>query len=101
MPESKEDKVLVRRDTLSLRRKYGRTKRVDVIERDAFVPPGMEDEIKEYVTSKNKVVTATDVAVKFDIRVSTIKELLRRYESEGLIEVVDPSLTMKIYKPTS
>lgn len=100
MPENKEDKVLVRRDTLSLRRKYGRTKRVDVIERDAFIPPGLEDEVKEYVTS-NKVVTATDVAVKFDIRVSTIKELLRQYQKEGLIQVVDPDLTMKIYKPTS
>jgi ribosomal protein S25 len=96
----KEDKLLVRRDTLNLRRKYGRTKRVDVIERDAFVPRGLEDDIKEYILNR-KAILATDISVKYDIRVSTVKKLLEKYEEEGLIELYDPSLKLDIYVPVS
>lgn len=95
----KEDKVLVRKDTLNLRRKYGRVKHVDVIERDAFIPPGIEEEIKEYIKS-SKTILATDVAVKFEIRVSTVKKLLEQYQEEGLIELLNPELRLKIYVPT-
>ena len=96
----KEDKLLVRKDTLSLKRKYGRVQKVSVIERDAFIPANMEDEIKEHVL-KRKTITAAAIADKFDIRVSTIKLLLEQYEEEGLIEILDPSLSLKIYKPVS
>jgi ribosomal protein S25 len=95
----KEDKVLARKDTLNLRRKYGRVKHVNVIERDAFIPPGLEEDVKDYIKN-SKTILATDVAVKFDIRVSTIKKLLEQYEKEGLIEPLNPELRLKIYVPT-
>ena len=75
----KEDKLIVRKATLSLRRKYGRTKQVNIVERDSFIPRNMEEEIKNYILKKNGT-TATDIANRFDIRVSTIKLLLMSKE---------------------
>ncbi|MFO7798106.1 MAG: hypothetical protein R6W84_18355 [Promethearchaeia archaeon] len=96
----KEDKLLVRRDTLNLRRKYGRTQRVNIIERDAYIPSGLEDDIKKDITNR-KAILASDIAVKYDIRVSTAKNLLEKYEEQGLVKLFDPSLKLKIYIPTS
>ncbi len=92
----KEDKLVVRKATINLKRKYGRTKQINIVVRDAFVPRNLEGEIKEYV-SKRKAITATDIAAKFDIRVSTVKLLLRQYEEDGLIKILDPTLKLKIY----
>ncbi|MFX1501102.1 MAG: hypothetical protein ACFFDH_09090 [Promethearchaeota archaeon] len=99
MPE-KEAKQIVRKATLNLRRKYGRTKQIDIVERDAFIPENLEKEIRESILKK-KTILATDIALKYDIRVSTIKLLLKQYEEEGLIKLLDPSLKLKIYVPSS
>jgi len=96
----KEEKLVVRKATISLRRKYGRTKQITIVERDAFVPKKLEKEIKESILKK-KSILATDIALKFDIRVSTAKLLLKIYEEEGLIKLLDPTLKLKIYVPTS
>lgn len=96
----KEEKLLVRKATLNLRRKYGRTKLISVVERDAFIPKNLEKEIRKSI-SKKKSILATDIALKFDIRVSTAKILLKQYEEEGLIRLLDPTLKLKIYVPTS
>ena len=96
----KEDKLLVRKATLNLRRKYGRTKQINILERDAFIPNKIEKEIRETFLQK-KTITATDIALKYDIRVSTVKLLLKQYEEEGLIKLLDPSLKLKIYVPIS
>ncbi len=96
----KEEKLLVRKATLNLRRKYGRTKQISVVERDAFIPKNLEKEIRKSI-SKKKSILATDLALKFDIRVSTAKILLKQYEEEGLIRLLDPTLKLKIYVPTS
>jgi ribosomal protein S25 len=96
----KEEKLLVRKATINLRRKYGRTKQINVVERDAFIPKSIEKEIKESI-SKSKTVLATEMALKFDIRVSTAKILLKQYVEEGLIKLLDPTLKLKIYIPTT
>lgn len=96
----KEEKVIVRKATINLRRKYGRTKQINVVERDAFIPKNLELEIKESILKK-KSILATDIALKFDIRVSTAKILLKQYEEEGLIKLFDPTLKLKIYIPAS
>lgn len=94
----KKAKLLVRKDTINLRRKYGRSKQINIIERDAYIPGGTEEEIKQDIL-KRKAILATDVAVRYDIRVSTIKLLLEKYVKEGLIKLFDPSLNIKIYIP--
>ena len=97
----KEDKLLVRKATINLRRKYGRTKQISIVERDAFIPINVEKEIKESILKK-KTITATDIALKYDIRVSTVKLLLKQYEEEGLIKILDPTIkNPKIYVPVS
>ncbi|MFX1463125.1 MAG: hypothetical protein ACFFBF_08730 [Promethearchaeota archaeon] len=96
----KEDKQIIRKATLNLRRKYGRTKQINVVERDAFIPSNIEKELKESILKK-KSILATDLALKYDIRVSTAKLLLKQYEEEGIIKLHDPSLKLKIYVPSS
>ena len=59
----KEEKILVRKATLNLRRKYGRTKQISVVERDAFIPKNLEKEIRNSI-SKKKSILATDIALK-------------------------------------
>jgi len=97
----KDDKLLVRKATLNLKRKYGRTKQISIVERDAFVPKNIEKEIRDDYIKKKKTITAADIAAKYDIRVSTVALLLRQYEEEGLIKLLDPSLNIKIYVPNS
>jgi len=96
----KEERQIVRKTTLNLRRKYGRTKLINVVERDAFIPKKLEKEIKEAILKK-KTILATDIAMRYDIRVSTVKLLLKQYEEEGLIKLFDPSLKLRIYVPSS
>ncbi len=96
----REEKQIVRKTTLNLRRKYGRTKQINIVERDAFIPKNLENEIKEAILKK-KTILATDIAMRYDIRVSTVKLLLKQYEEEGLIKLLDPSLKLKIYVPSS
>ena len=96
----KEEKQIVRKATLNLRRKYGRTKQINVVERDAFIPKKLEKEIKESILKK-KTILATDIAMRYDIRVSTVKLLLKQYVEEGLIKLLDPSLKLRIYVPSS
>ncbi|KKK45487.1 MAG: 30S ribosomal protein S25e, partial [Candidatus Lokiarchaeum sp. GC14_75] len=69
-------------------------------ERDALIPKKMESEIKESILKK-KAILATDIALKFDIRVSTAKVLLKQYMEEGIIKLFDPKMKLKVYIPTS
>ena len=96
----KEERVLVRKATLNLRRKYGRTKQITIVERDSFIPTSLEGEIKEFIL-KRKSILASDIALKYDIRISTIKLLLKQMEQQGVIKLLDPSLKLKIYIPSS
>jgi len=48
-----------------------------------------------------KTISASEIAANYDIRISTVKMLLKQYEEEGLINLLDPSLKIKIYVPTS
>lgn len=94
----KEEKLLVRKATLNLRRKYGRTKQLNVVERDAFIPNSVEKEIRESIP-KRKSIIASDIALKYDLRISTVNLLLKHYEAEGLIKRLDPNIKLKIYIP--
>jgi ribosomal protein S25 len=96
----KDEKILVRKATLNLRRKYGRSKQINIVERDSFIPKAIENEIRESI-KKRKSIIASDIALKYDIRLSTAKKLLDLYEEEGLIKLYDPSLKLKVYVPNN
>ena len=72
----KDDKLLIRKATLNLRRKYGRTKQINIVERDAFIPVALEKEIRESIP-KRKSIIASDIALRYDLRISTVKLLLK------------------------
>ena len=95
-----EEKIVVRKATLNLRRKYGRTKQISIVERDAFIPSSIEKEIRESI-SKRKSILASDIALRYDLRISTVNLLLKQYKEEGLIKLLDPNLKLKIYVPNS
>ena len=96
----KEEKLVVRKATLNLRRKYGRTKQISIVERDAFVPSSIEKQIRESLP-KRKSILASDIALRYDLRISTVNVLLKQYEGEGLIKLLNPNLKLKIYVPNS
>ena len=96
----KEEKIVVRKATLNLRRKYGRTKQINIVERDAFIPRSIEKEIRESIPKK-KSILASDLALRYDLRISTVNLLLKQYVEEGLIKLLNPSLKLKIYVPNS
>jgi len=96
----KDEKILVRKATLNLRRKYGRSKQINIVERDSFIPKSIENDIRESL-NKKKSILASDIALKYDIRLSTAKKLLDQYEEEGLIKLYDPSLKLKVYVPNN
>jgi len=96
----KEEKLVVRKATLNLRRKYGRTKQITIVERDAFVPRSIEKEIRESLP-KRKSILASDIALRYDLRISTVNVLLKQYKGEGLIKLLDPNLKLKIYVPNT
>ena len=96
----KEEKLLVRKATLNLRRKYGRTKQITIVERDAYIPKTLEKEIRKSLP-KRKSILASDIALKYDLRISTVNLLLKQYEGEGLIKILNPNLNLKIYVPNS
>lgn len=98
MSDQDKEKLIVRKATVNLKRKYGRTKQISIVERDAFIPQSLENDIKEYILKK-KTITATEVGTKFDVRVSTIKLLLKQYIEEGLIKLYDPTMKLKLYVP--
>ncbi len=95
----KEEKLLVRKASVNLKKKYGRAKKIDIVERDAFIPKSLEKEIKDFILKK-KAILATDIALKYDIRVSAINLLLKQYIEEGSIKLLDSSLKIKVYVPT-
>ena len=95
-----KEKLIVRKATINLKRKYGRVKQISIVERDAFIPKSVEENIKAMVLKK-KTITATDIAARFDVRVSAVKLLLNQYVEEGLIKLYDPALKLKIYVPAS
>ncbi len=73
----KEEKLLVRKATLNLRRKYGRTKQISIVERDAFIPPSIEKEIRESFP-KRKSILASDIALKYDLRILFPYQLVKQ-----------------------
>ena len=81
----KEEKIVVRKATLNLRRKYGRTKQITIVERDAFIPSSIEKEIRESLPKK-KSILASDLALRYDLRISTVNLLLKQYKEEGIIK---------------
>ena len=92
------DKIAVLAEVKKMNKKYGKVASVSIKQRDPFIPRALEEKIREEIP-KMKVITANDIAVKHDIRVSTIKKLLLVMEQEGKLKRLASSSRIKVFNP--
>ena len=91
------DKVQVTTKIKKLDRKYGKVANIETKIRDPFIPPSVEQKIRETVV-KSRGFTPTELAQKNDVRISAVKMLLNELVKEGLIECVESSSRLKVYR---
>ena len=93
------DKTNVITRIKKLDRKYGKVANIEIKIRDPYIAPSVEEKIRE-TYSKSRGFTPNEIAQKNDIRISAVKKLLKQMESENLVEIVESSRRLKIYKGT-
>jgi ribosomal protein S25 len=93
------DKVNVISKIRKMDRKYGKVANIETKIRDPYIPPSVEQKIRETAV-KSRGFTPTEFAQKNDVRISAVKKLLKQMVSENLIEIVESSRRLKIYKGT-
>ncbi len=73
--------------------------KAEKIIREIEVKPSILEQIKKDV-QRSKVVTPQSLAMKYNIRVSVARKLLRKFEEEGLVTYVDGNSRIRIYRGT-
>lgn len=71
--------------------------KAEKIVREIEVKPSILENIKKDV-QRSRVVTPQSLALKYNIRVSVARKLLRRFEEEGLVIYVDGNSRIRIYR---
>lgn len=82
-----------------LRKKYGKVADISIKIRDPFIPNPIEQEIRDNL-SKSRMITASELALKYNIRISAMKKLFKQLESEGLLKCIGGNSRIKMYTPT-
>ncbi|MHA1112126.1 MAG: hypothetical protein ACTSRE_13540 [Promethearchaeota archaeon] len=93
------DKTNVITKIKKLDRKYGKVANIETKIRDPYIAPSVEQKIRETAV-KSRGFTPTELAQKNDVRISAVKKLLNQMVSENLIEIVESSRRLKIYRGT-
>jgi len=73
--------------------------KAEKIVREIEIKPSILDNIKRDV-QRSKAVTPQSLALKYNIRVSLARKLLRRFEKDGLVIYVDGNSRVRIYRGT-
>lgn len=92
------DKVQVISQVKRMNKKYGKVATIEIVQRDPFIPKSIEEKIRSEIPHM-KVVTANELASKYDIRVSSVKKLLQNMHDEGKIKVSSSNSRIKVYEP--
>ena len=92
------DKIAVLAQVKKMNKKYGKVASISIKQRDPFIPRLIEEKIRGEIP-KMRVITANDIAAKYDIRVSAIKKLLLVMEKEGKIKRLASSSRIKVFNP--
>ncbi len=71
--------------------------KAEKIIREIEVKPSVLEQIKKDV-QRSKVVTPQSLAMKYNIRISVARKLLRQFEKEGLVIYVDGNSRIRIYR---
>lgn len=75
------------------------TEKTEKIVREVEVEPQLLEQIKKEVV-RSSYVTPQSLALKYNIRVSIARKLLRNFEREGLVVYVDGNSRIRIYMGT-
>lgn len=92
------EKVQVISQIKRMNKKYGKVATLEIKQRDPFIPKPIEEKIRKEIAHM-KVVTANELASKYDIRVSSVKKLLQNMYNEGKIKVSSSNSRIKVYQP--
>lgn len=91
------NKVSVNTKIMKLSKKYGKVQTIELKKRDPFLPPNLEQELRENLV-KMRAITPTEIARKNDIRVSTVKKLLSDMAEDGLLHEIASTSRLKVYQ---
>ncbi len=85
---------------MGAKKKWGASQKArERIIRDAIVEPETMSEINKYL-EKAKIVTLSDVATRFNVRISIVKKIISQLEREGkLVPIVSSNLIKAYTKP--
>lgn len=79
-----------------LDKKYGKTASIDMIDRDPFIPAALEEKLRKSLPHQMAIIP-NELARKNNVRVSTIKVLLRSLEADNQIKIVNTSSRLRVY----
>ncbi|MHA1720154.1 MAG: hypothetical protein DRO88_12370 [Promethearchaeia archaeon] len=92
------DKIAVLAQVKKMNKKYGKVASISIKQRDPFIPRLIEEKIRQEIP-RMRVITANDLAAKYDIRVSAVKKLLLAMEKEGKLKRLASSSRLKVFNP--
>jgi ribosomal protein S25 len=87
MPETKQIKLKIM---------YGKSRAINIIKRDLFIPKEVQDKIEKEVP-KMRYVTPSELSQKYGIRVSAAHDLLKSMEKKHVIKKYDQIKSPKIH----
>ncbi len=96
--DDKINKVQVESQVRKMAKKYGKVATLETIQRDPYLPLALEKKLRKEIV-KMKAITANELALKYDVRVSTMKKFLLDLEAKGIIKRISSSSRLKVFNP--
>jgi len=80
------------------KKKYGKVFEYEPTIRDAFISDDLREKLEKEIP-KMKVISPTEIALRYNIKISTAKDFLEELEQKGLIKLAVKNRRVKIYVP--
>nr|MDO8043677.1 eS25 family ribosomal protein [Candidatus Baldrarchaeota archaeon] len=80
------------------KKKYGKVFEYEPIIRDAFISDDLREKLEKEIP-KMKVISPTEIALRYNIKISTAKDFLEELEQKGLIKLAVKNRRVRIYVP--
>jgi len=80
------------------KKKYGKVFEYEPIIRDAFISDDLREKLEKEIP-KMKVISPTEIALRYNIKISTAKDFLGELEQKGLIKLAVKNRRVRIYVP--
>lgn len=87
MPETKQIKLKIM---------YGKSRQINIIKRDLFIPKEVQDKIEKEVP-KMRYITPSELSQKYGIRVSAANDLLKDLEKKHVVKRYENIKSPKIH----